>query len=82
MVEPQSGGLAVPARCSGRRCVGVPGSSSLESVDDEGQALMAFPTGKGPPEEGYFHRVTFDEGRAASGLRAHMSCSAFKNTGV
>lgn len=46
MVEPQSGGLGVPARCSGRRCVGVPSSSSLESVDGEGQALMALPTGK------------------------------------
>lgn len=62
--------------------MGVPGSSSLESVDGEGQALMALPTGKGPPDKGYFHRVTFDEGRAASALRSHVSCSAFRNTGV
>lgn len=33
----------------------------------KGQALMAFPTGKCPPTEWYFPRVTFREGRVASG---------------
>lgn len=35
------------------------------------QALMVFPTGRGPPEDRYFHRVAFGEGRVVSGLRSH-----------